>query len=353
MPVPASSRPEWRCTVILAISHAKDGHTTAVLNELRRQGADATIFDLTDVPQRYQLAASYESEQGRRYRLTGDDAPSIDLDACGAIWWRRPQAFAMHPDLTDPTHFNFAFTEVTEAFNGLWQSLDATWVNSPANDANAHRKLYQLRVAQDAGLSIPETLITSDPRAARAFIETHGIGRTIYKAFSGTREAWRETRLVKDEELPLLDSVRYAPVIFQRYIEAVVDLRVTVVGTDVFPAALYSQQAAYPIDFRMDMANTRIEAHRMPEEVTGRLLQLMAHLGLVYGAIDMRLTPDGEYVFLEVNPAGQWLFIEGPSGLPITAAVASHLARADRAHRGNGSRQSARRWAQVVEPSPA
>ncbi len=128
-----------------------------------------------------------------------------------------------------------------------------------------------------------------------------------------------------------MDAVRFAPVIFQRYVEAAVDLRVTVVGNEIFPAALYSQRSAYPIDLRMDMANTRIEAHDMPREVQNGLRELMRRLGIVYGAIDMRMTPVGEYVFLEVNPAGQWLFIEGRSGQPITAALARLLH--DRARR--------------------
>ena len=113
----------------------------------------------------------------------------------------------------------------------------------------------------DVGLTIPATLITNEPAEARTFIQKHGIGRTIYKAFSGTREAWRETRLVKEEEIALVDSGTLRARDLQRYIEATVDLRVTVVGDEVFPAAIFSQQSAYPIDFRMDMANTRIEAH--------------------------------------------------------------------------------------------
>ena len=68
----------------------------------------------------------------------------------------------------------------------------------------------------------------------------------------------------------------------------------------------------------------------MPDEVVVKLRAFMGVLGLIYSAIDMRLTPDGEYVFLEVNPAGQWLFIEDRTGQPITAAVAEHLLTSDR-----------------------
>lgn len=319
--------------MILIISHAKDEHSRAVLGELTKLGAEARLLDLSDAPQHVRLAVRFDGARARSFQLPGVGVPSIDLDTCGAVWWRRPQAFTLHSEITDPRFHTFAFTEATEAFTGLWQALDVCWVNPPANDASAHHKLYQLRVAQDVGLTIPSTLITNDPAQARSFIETHGVGRTIYKAFSGTREAWRETRLVKPEELALLDSVRFAPVIFQSYIGATIDLRVTIVGEKVFPAALYSQQSAYPIDFRMDMVNTRIAQHQIPDGVKAKLQELMRKLGLVYGAIDMRLTPEGEYVFLEVNPAGQWLFIESHSAQRITAEIAAYLVGHDRYQR--------------------
>lgn len=317
--------------MILAISHAQDGHAQAVLDALRKLGASVHLLDLAAFPREYRLEARYNGDQARSFRLLRSNGEAVDLNACGASWWRRPQAFVLHQELGSPTNHTFAFTEATEAFTGLWQALDTFWVNPPAADANAHRKLYQLKVAQEVGLPIPDTLITSDPRLAREFIDLHGLGHTIYKAFSGTREAWRETRLVRKEELALLDAVRFAPVIFQRYIDAVVDLRVTVVGDAIFPAAVHSQQSAYPIDFRMDMANTRIDVHTMPEDVQHRLRALMRRLSIVYGAIDMRVTPSGEYVFLEVNPAGQWLFIEGHSKQPITASLARLLHERDRA----------------------
>jgi len=159
----------------------------------------------------------------------------------------------------------------------------------------------------------------------REFITEQGYERTIYKAFSATEQEWRETRLLQSEELALVDNVQYAPAIFQEYIEAQYDLRITIVGDNIFSAAIYSQETAYRVDSRMDLANARIEPVCLPPNVEAQLHTLMAQLGLVYGAIDMRLTPDGRYVFLEINPAGQWLFIEQQSKQPITACLASVL----------------------------
>src|SRR5262249_28406868 len=132
-------------------------------------------------------------------------------------------------------------------------------------------------------------------------------------------------------ELGFLANVKYAPVIFQQYIPAKVDLRITVVGERIFPACIYSQDTEYKVDFRMTMDAARVEPAELPSDVSAMLRALMGRVGLVYGAIDMRLTPDDEYVFLEVNPAGQWLFIEHRTGQPISEAMAELMVAHDTA----------------------
>jgi hypothetical protein len=132
--------------------------------------------------------------------------------------------------------------------------------------------------------------------------------------------------------------VRLAPVIFQEYVEGV-DLRVTVVGDRVFAAEIDARHTSYPCDMRMVVGEASIRAVRLPEAVEAGLLALMRRLGLVYGACDLRRRAGGEHVFLEVNPAGQWLFVEQRTGLPIADALAAELAAlADRSAAGAGGR---------------
>ncbi len=228
----------------------------------------------------------------------------------------------------------FTVNEWHEAINGLWQLLDVHWVNDPVRDEVAARKALQLRVAARTGLRVPRTIITSDPQQARAFVEAEGVGNTVFKTFSCTHAIWRETRLVREDVLSLLETVRLAPVIFQEYIPAGVDLRVTVVGERLFPAAIHSEETDYPVDFRMVLGQARTELAVVPAAVEQRLLSLMAQLGLAYGAIDLRRTPEGEYVFLEVNTAGEFLFVEERTGQPIARALADLLATPFERRRG-------------------
>ena len=315
--------------MILILSTPRDDHAQTVLAEILKLGAQVQLLDLSEFPQRLGLIMRYE--QGKCHFVFGCAEKGLDFESCRAIWWRRPQQPEISPDVTRTSHRYFAMNECSEALQGLWHALDVFWINDPARDQLAHRKAYQLRVAQDVGLELPATLITSCIGAVREFVASRGgHDRVVYKAFSATEKEWRETRLLKDNELDLLENVRYAPVIFQEYIEAEADLRVTVVGDKIFPAAIYSQETSYKVDFSMDMGGARVEATHLPTDVEDRLHAFMRQLGLVFGAIDMRRTPDGRHVFLEINPAGQWLFIEQRTGQPIAKTVAKLLHEKDK-----------------------
>jgi glutathione synthase/RimK-type ligase-like ATP-grasp enzyme len=313
---------------VLLIATAGDPHVQAVLGELERRDVRGVVADLSAFPQAASASLHYTCCGDHRYELELDGEVH-PLDEVRSVWWRRPQQPVVSPQIVRETHRLFTANEIAEALAGLWYSLDAFWVNDPARDHVAHRKVKQLRVAQQCGLRLPETLITNDPGRARAFIDRHGYRDVIYKSFSALEEEWRETRLIREGELELLDAVQHAPVIFQEYVPADYDVRITVVGQAVFAAAIHSQQTSYPVDFRMDMANAAIEPVTLPDEVEARLLDLMRRLGLQYGAIDMRRRPDGAYVFLEINPAGQWLFVEQVTQQPIAAALAELLAARD------------------------
>lgn len=311
--------------MILAVSHGQDEHAAAVLDELGRMGRPAHLVDTAEYPVSSALTLTYATGEPSVLRMaTGE----VDLADVRSVWWRRPLPYTVDPDL-EASAASFAFTESHEAISGMWHSLGASWVNPPASDEVAHHKPVQLARAAEVGLAVPATVITNDPDAAREFVRRRPGARTVYKTFVATEENWRETRVLREAEIDLLDAVRLAPVIFQDYVDAVADLRVTVVGPDIWAAEITPAPGGYEADYRMDLGGARFRPTTVPAGIEDLLRALMARLDLVYGAIDLRLTPDGEYVFLEVNPAGEWLFVEQRTGQPITRSLAHHLARLD------------------------
>ena len=287
------------------------------------------MLDMADLPARVGMALGWNNGTLPSYRLNTASGP-VDLREVKVGWWRRVRPFTADPAVRSPQDVAFVHSETSQAVNGLLDSLPCTWVNPRASDTAAHQKPLQWSVAREVGLRLPRTLVTNEPTAARDFIDSVGLGKTIFKAFLASVEAWRETRLVLQEDLGKLDSVKYAPVIFQEYVTGV-DLRITIIGEEVFAAEIDAQETSYPVDMRMVVGESKVKAVKLPEDVTRKLLELQRRLGIIYGAIDMRRTPEGEYYFFEVNPAGQWLFVEQRTGLPIGEAMAAYLTRLDRA----------------------
>jgi hypothetical protein len=313
--------------MILIVSFRDNRHVEAVLRHVSRP---VTVFDVADFPSRVSLEVSF-SAGFERLRLAPGDGPDIPLGEVGAVWYRRERPLVLDAALTDPTSRLFAWSESTEALTGLWRALDCFWMNPPAADEAGQRKIRQLQLAQRVGLLTPKTLITNDPSSARAFVMEHLEHGVIRKALRNIAEAPRSTALVTVEDLTRIGDVRYAPVTFQEFVPADVDLRVIVVGNEIFAAAIRSKPE-HQTDYRMGIASAEFFPYRLPDGVASALLELHHKLGLVYGASDFRVTPEGQHVFLEVNPAGEYLFASERTGQPVPQAIAACLERHDRDH---------------------
>ncbi len=313
--------------MILIISFENNEHVERVRAHLH---AESAVLDQASFPAALRLNCSLSNEYERAHMIQAGGR-MIDLAEVGAVWNRRIRPFTLHGELSGEAPRLFAWSESTEALQGTWHSLNCFWMNPLVSDEVSQRKIRQLQVAREAGLSIPETLVTNDPEAARSFIGQFGPGQVIRKAFRNIAEAPRGTHIIEPKDLALLDTVRFAPVTFQRYIPADIDLRVTVVEDEVFAASIASMPE-YHADYRLGLGTAKVESYDLPDEVRAALLRLMNRLGLKYGAVDFRVTPEGEHVFLEVNPAGEYLFACDRTGQPVPEAIAACLDRHDREH---------------------
>jgi len=259
----------------------------------------------------------------------------VELDRVKSVWYRRPIIADTPYNLPDD-HNKFVVHEYQTFLWSLCTTLDAFWMNPPLNvHLLEHNKLRQLADASEVGLRVPETIITNSPQEVIGFCRNHG-GRVALKALHPTRVSNEEgeyqivyTNVLSLEQIEdHKQEIKLSPVLIQEYVEKELEFRVTIVGKQVFACAIHSQDSEKTKhDWRRyDLENVKHEPYDLPQEVVQKLLILMNRWGLVYGAIDMILTPEGEYVFLEINPTGQWGWIESLTGMPISQSIAELLA---------------------------
>jgi hypothetical protein len=318
---------------ILVIGIAGDGVADEGVRRLRERGADAIRFDPFDLGRGTRLAIRWDTRGRVASRLTIADRV-IDLADLGAVWHRRHRV-AASSEITDPAQRAFVDTETERVLTFLWRDLRAPFVPAPLPVIHdGQDKLRQLRLAGALGFDVPATLVTDEPSEALAFWRAQR-GRCITKPVSTlsmrlsglSRTFARFTEPITLRDIAALQSVRLGPTLLQAYVDKRVELRVTVVGERVFAAEIHSQAAAHTRhDWRKyDRGSAPYHVTVLPSEIAARCVAMTRALGLRFGAIDLVLAPDGRYVFLEINPAGEYQWIEAITGMPITDAICDLL----------------------------
>ncbi|MFH1170734.1 MAG: hypothetical protein V1704_04215 [Candidatus Vogelbacteria bacterium] len=282
------------------------------------------------------LSVRYTREEGHSVWLIDDGVKSclFKPDQVTGVWYRRP--FITRYDRTEQKASTAFVGRETEAYlNDVCVCLpDVKWINHPVRNQIAGNKLGQLRLARQLGFSIPETLVTNDAEEADGFIKRLAPKKVVYKTLSRpfvseTEETYRSVYTSLVEMSPqVARSIRLAPCLFQECVEKDYELRITVVGEQVFTTRLFSQEhTSTVIDWRRDQHKVKLrqELCVLDPEIEHLCVKLVKQLGLVFGAIDMIVTPRGEYVFLEINPNGQWLWMEVTLGAEISNALIHEL----------------------------
>lgn len=321
---------------ILIVTGESDSTADLMVLHLGERGIPFERFHPQDLPRDAHVTLRFGPDHPPIGRMTSF-GETIDWSQIGSVWYRRPEPFSLSGGLGSEER-EFAYHECVSVMQGAWRSFDAFWVNHPDRIRVAESKPLQLTLAGRLGFTVPRTVFTNDPDEVRALWEECG-GAIVYKTMTQGvlgRELQRSvyTNRVGAEHLARADLLRNAPGLFQEEIPKVADLRITVIGDRLFPVEIRSQTDP---DARVDWR--RGEVPRMehvpcevPDTVARACLALDRSLGLAYSAIDMVLTPDGRYVFLEINPSGQFGWIESVTGLPLIETLADLLvAGADRA----------------------
>lgn len=310
--------------MILVITKQDDAHATIVGNALAERNAEyVCIFTDADPA----LQTNTISMDGFICKvIIGSSERLINLNDVKTVWYRRDADPVAH-NTVKKKDSEFAMKEHKHFLRGLWHLSKAKfWVNPFVASQVAECKPLQLTVAQAVGLAIPKTMMTNDPEEALRFCDTCS-GQIIYKPFSqyarknesGGHVAIYTNRITRSDLEQHREEISLSPCIFQEYVPKACEVRVTVVGHRMFAMEIDAQRSARAKDDwrRYDLANMAFRPHNLPHSIQTAILNLLSKLELVFGCIDLILTPDGKYVFLEINPMGQWYWAEQLAGLPI------------------------------------
>lgn len=317
---------------VLVLTRSDDQGVDVVLERLRQRGARAFRLDTDRFPTEIRLIVEYGRSAPRMQLLTADE--EVAISEVSAIWHRRLHIGGLLPGEMDGQLRGASQLESRATLMGMVASLQCFYLDPVSNIRHAQNKQLQLQLAQQLGLVIPKTLITNDPDSVRQFYRgcEGNVVAKMLSSFAVCEEGQERvvfTNAVKAEDLEDLESLRFSPMTFQERISKALELRVVLIGDRVFTASIDSQEYERSrVDWRRD-AVARLDAWRpfdLSDEVAGKLQTLLDSFGLQYGAFDLILKPDGQYVFLELNPTGEFFWLDRIVGLPISNAIADVLA---------------------------
>lgn len=317
---------------VLVLASELDRTADGVISGLAERGVEVMRLDLSWFPQRLTLDAEFRDGSWKGHLRT--EHHKVDLATVRSVWVRTPSSFRM-PEGMSAAERDFAKREAKLGVGGVLLALpDVLWVNRPDLAATAVYRPVQWEAAAQCGLTVPRTLVSNDPVALSRFAQVSAPG-VVLKPLSTNliyedhtyKMGW--TRKLSADDLADLRGVEVTAHLVQDWVPKCWECRAVVVGEEIFAVAIYAGSDESYVDWRSDYPALSYEVVELPKPVTTGLRAFMAKLGLVYGAFDLAVgqSDDAEVVsFLEINPGGQYGFLEAATGVPITDSLVRLLA---------------------------
>jgi glutathione synthase/RimK-type ligase-like ATP-grasp enzyme len=305
--------------MILLWGLAADPPLASVRAALSRIGTPVVFLDQQAVLQ-CKLELAFEGALCGALRMSRN---TIDLASISAVYVRPydvRQVQALEGRQSGDSAFDRAL-RFEDALNCWLDMTPALVINRPSAMASNNSKPYQMELIRAAGFAVPDTLLTTDVSAVRAFWERHDT--VIYKSISGIRSIVTRLRKEHRERLP---DVSHCPTQFQQYIDGT-DIRVHVVGDEIFGCEIFSDADDYRYPAR-EGTSIQVRRYSVPDDLADRCRRLAAALELPVTGVDLRRTPAGRIYCFEANPSPGFSFYEEATGQPVGAAIARLLANA-------------------------
>jgi len=332
---------------VVIVTHSNDNASVDQVSEsIRAAGLTPLRFNTDKYPTEFLLEAqlhkpSEEPNSNRphaqktsySHSIITPEGERVPTSAVHSVWYRRFYGGQDIDKHMEQQMRSACLEESKRCILGFLSCHDHFQIDDYWKIRRASNKDYQLKLAAEIGFDIPDTLVTNNEKAAREFFNGHN-GNIITKMQSSFA-IWKDgeehvvfTNEVEQQHLDSLEGLRQCPMVFQEKIDKALELRVTVVGNQVFCAAIDSNaHKEMAADWRKKGADTLTEwfKYDLPEELTQKVRTLTSRLGLNYGGIDILLTPDQQYKFLEINPCGEFYWMDLYTKLGICDAIAKTL----------------------------
>lgn len=325
--------------MILIVTNKEDIHPTPVIEHFERMGIPFFRLNTESLLSEYDFEWICSTATGSDFRIrniqTGLEVYGHEI---GSVWERRPLV---------PSELRFSNIDQINSHNlkeahGFLSFLlyylgDRYSLGHHLYDRSSASKMLQLDIARDLGMKIPDTCFSNEKSAVETFAKKHGVVclKSIDNDNIWFEETLREhvlyTQAVKSAELMALPEEAFSQTVcyLQEYIEKAYELRITVVDSNVFACKIDSQQmdkTSGQIDWRQGLdCGIKHSEYPLPESVADFCRVFLQKVHLNFGCFDFIVTPEGEYVFLECNPNGQWLWIEQETGMDISKCIADTL----------------------------
>lgn len=311
---------------VLLFTNKDDITTDFIVHELQNQNVDFYRFNTEELSKSVQINLDLDKD---RYLLIDKlEDKEYNLLEFSDIYYRRPELPTYEaPELTEGEK-SFLQIEIYYTLEGVYRLLaNKHWFNNVFAIRNAENKVYQLLLAKEVGLTIPESLISNHYNSIDSFL---GKGCHIIKPVHNARVMDEKTpQIVYTSEItrPITkEEAEFNINYLQQKIDKNCDIRATFVGEKCFAVSIDSQKMKDTcIDWRNGEHILEHSPIELPEDIQEKCLQLMKRLDLNYGAIDFVQDKEGNFVFLEINPNGQWAWIEHLTGMPISKEIVKSL----------------------------
>jgi D-alanine-D-alanine ligase-like ATP-grasp enzyme len=307
--------------MILIVTIKDDIHALTIKKELALKGYnDCHIIECDQLTTTNSVSWHISNEKETSFVYTSEGT-CIDVSKADLLWWRRVRADQELALKMDNEHQEKLINnDCRGALGGILEaSFRGQWISKPAATDKASNKIYQLGLAKQCGFRIPETLISQSQQEVAAFIAELG-KKVIVKPVVGAAGPLMFTAFIEDASSFEAASYRVCPATYQEYIEGSRHIRLNCFGNKSYAAIIETDD----LDWRPNL-NVPIYEWKVPPSLHRKIRKLLDCLELEMGVCDLKITPEGEFVWLEVNPQGQFLFLEPLTNIPLASHFADYL----------------------------